>query len=138
LLQVQSDCHFVVFGHSGDWTEYDLIRMAQDLEIADQVTFAGIHLPGERNIAALDLLIATSVREPFDRTLVEAAIIGTPYVATDDAGYREIWKSTTTFAHYCARPWEILKRRGSSASCGTAGPRQRKVDPVFRTERCAL
>lgn len=93
LLQVRSDCHFVVFGRRGDWTEYDLIRMAQDLEIADRVTFAGFHLPGERNIAALDLLIATSIREPFGRTLVEAAIIGTPYVATDDAGYREIWNT---------------------------------------------
>jgi glycosyltransferase involved in cell wall biosynthesis len=57
------------------------------------VTFAGFHLSGERNIAALDLLIATSVREPFGRTLVEAAIVGTPYVATDDAGYREIWST---------------------------------------------
>ncbi|QRM33396.1 glycosyltransferase family 4 protein [Microvirga sp. VF16] len=93
LLQARSDCHFVVFGRGGDWTEHDLIRMAQDLEIAEQVTFAGFHLPGERNIAALDLLIATSVREPFGRTLVEAAIVGTPYVATDDAGYREIWNA---------------------------------------------
>jgi glycosyltransferase involved in cell wall biosynthesis len=93
LLQVRSDCHFVVFGRSGDWTEHDLIRMAQDLEIAERVTFAGFHLPGERNIAALDLLIAPSVREPFGRTLVEAAIVGTPYVATDDAGYREIWNT---------------------------------------------
>ncbi|WP_201864172.1 glycosyltransferase family 4 protein [Microvirga soli] len=93
LLQVRSDCHFVVFGRSGDWTEHDLIRMAQDLGIGDRVTFAGFHLPGERNIAALDLLIATSIREPFGRTLVEAAIIGTPYVATDDAGYREIWNT---------------------------------------------
>ena len=180
LLQVRSDCHFVVFGRSGDWTEHDLIRMAQDLEIADRVTFAGFHLPGERNIAALDLLIATSVREPFGRTLVEAAIVGTPYVATDDAGYREIWntwrggrlgpgdrhrgrirsgrarylaarpkaslleamsatgsprtsrqartrsrswKSTIAFALIARDRWEILRRRGSSASCGTAGPR---------------
>lgn len=93
LLQSRSDCHFVVFGRSGDWTEHDLIRIAQDLGIADRITFAGFHLPGERNIAALDLLIATSVREPFGRTLVEAAIVGTPYVATDDAGYREIWNT---------------------------------------------
>jgi glycosyltransferase involved in cell wall biosynthesis len=93
VLQVRSDCHFAVFGRSGDWTENDLICMAQDLGIADRVTFAGFHLPGERNIAALDLLIATSVREPFGRTLVESAIVGTPYVATDDAGYREIWNT---------------------------------------------
>jgi len=93
LLRVRADCHFVVFGRDGNWTERDLARMAQDLGIAERVTFAGFHLPGERNIAALDLLIATSVREPFGRTLVEAAIVGTPYVATDDAGYREIWNA---------------------------------------------
>jgi glycosyltransferase involved in cell wall biosynthesis len=28
VLQVRSDCHFTVFGRSGDWTENDLIRMA--------------------------------------------------------------------------------------------------------------
>jgi glycosyltransferase involved in cell wall biosynthesis len=84
LLQVRSDCHFVVFGRSGDWTEHDLVRMAQELKIAEQVTFAGFRLPGERNIAALDLLIAPSVREPFGRTLVEAAIVGT--ADSDEAG----------------------------------------------------
>ncbi|MXQ13569.1 glycosyltransferase [Microvirga makkahensis] len=91
LLQIRPDCHFVLFGRDGDWTEQDLVRMAQGLGIDERVTFAGFHLPGERNIAALDLLVATSVREPFGRTLVEAAIVGTPYVATDDSGYREIW-----------------------------------------------
>ena len=45
----------------------------------------------ENNIAALDLLLAPAVNEPFGRTLVEAAILGTPYVATDDAGHREIF-----------------------------------------------
>jgi glycosyltransferase involved in cell wall biosynthesis len=91
LASARPDCHFVAFGRNGDETEDGLKRVAHDLGIADRVTFAGFRLPGERNIAALDLLLAPSVQEPFGRTLLEAAIIGTPYLATDDAGHREIW-----------------------------------------------
>jgi glycosyltransferase involved in cell wall biosynthesis len=91
MASARADCHFVVFGRSGDETEADLRRVAEDLGIADRVTFGGFRLPGERNIAALDLLLAPSVNEPFGRTLLEAAIVGTPYLATDDAGHREIW-----------------------------------------------
>ncbi|KAB0269772.1 glycosyltransferase family 4 protein [Microvirga brassicacearum] len=91
LASARPDCHFVVFGRNGDETEDDLMGVAKELGIAHRVTFAGFRLPGERNIAALDLLLATSVNEPFGRTLVEAAIVGTPYLATDDAGHREIW-----------------------------------------------
>jgi glycosyltransferase involved in cell wall biosynthesis len=91
LASDRPDCHFIVFGRNGDETEDDLKQAAQNLGITDRVTFAGFRMPGERNIAALDLLLATSVNEPFGRTLLEAAIIGTPYLATDDAGHREIW-----------------------------------------------
>jgi len=85
------DCHFVVFGRKGDESEDDLRRVAEDLGFAHRVTFTGFHMPAERNIAALDLLVATSTKEPFGRTLVEAIITGTPYLATDSAGYRETW-----------------------------------------------
>ncbi|MGO4526458.1 glycosyltransferase family 4 protein [Microvirga sp. 2MCAF35] len=87
----RSDCHFVVFGRKGDESEDDLKEFAGDLGMAHRVTFAGFQMPAERNIAALDLLVATSTREPFGRTLVEAVITGTPYLATDSAGYRETW-----------------------------------------------
>ncbi|WP_162820473.1 glycosyltransferase family 4 protein [Microvirga calopogonii] len=91
IARERRDCHFVTFGRKGDEAEDDLRTFARDLGIAHRVTFAGFHMPGERNIAALDLLLATSMREPFGRTLVEAIITGTPYLATDSAGYRETW-----------------------------------------------
>jgi glycosyltransferase involved in cell wall biosynthesis len=91
ISRERADCHFIVFGRKGDETEADLRKFAQELGIGHRVTFAGFHLPAERNIAALDLLLATSAREPFGRTLVEAIITGTPYLATDSAGYRETW-----------------------------------------------
>ena len=152
LLQARSHCHFVVFGRSGDWTEHDLIRIAQDLGIADRITFAGFHLPGERNIAALDLLIATSVHEPFGRTLVEAAIVGTPYVATDDAGYREIWNTwrggclvlvTATADQNPLRSHSTfracLKMSFSEAKSATGSPRTpRQVRTRFRSWKSTI
>ncbi|WP_187144469.1 glycosyltransferase family 4 protein [Microvirga massiliensis] len=91
LASSRPDCYFVMFGRNGEETADDLLSFARDLRIADRVTWAGFRLPGEQNIAAIDLLLATALDEPFGRTLVEAAALGTPYLATDDAGHREIW-----------------------------------------------
>src|SRR5215813_5969180 len=38
----------------------------------------------------LDLLVAPALSEPFGRTLVEALLLGIPYVATADGGHVEI------------------------------------------------
>jgi glycosyltransferase involved in cell wall biosynthesis len=81
---------FVIFGRKGEMSEDDLMTAAARLGIADRTILAGFQLPGERNIAALDLMLAPAVREPFGRTLVEALLVGTPYVATRDAGHAEI------------------------------------------------
>lgn len=81
---------FVFFGRDGELTVGDLKAEAERLGIADRVIFAGFRLPVERNICALDLLSMPAVREPFGRTPIEAALLGTPYVATDDAGHAEI------------------------------------------------
>jgi glycosyltransferase involved in cell wall biosynthesis len=84
------DAAFVLFGREGDLTRGDLEREAERLGLAAHVRFAGFRLPVERNVAALDLLLLTALREPFGRTPIEAALLGTPYVATDDAGHGEI------------------------------------------------
>jgi glycosyltransferase involved in cell wall biosynthesis len=91
LASVRPDCSFVMFGRDGDETSGSLTAFAGELGIRDRVTLAGFRLPAEHNIAALDLLIAPALDEPFGRTLVEATVLGTPYLATDDAGHREIW-----------------------------------------------
>lgn len=86
---------FVFFGRDGELTVPDLQAIAARLGIGERVHFPGFRLPVERNLAALDLLLMPAVREPFGRTPIEAALLGTPYVATDDAGHTEIgrrWK----------------------------------------------
>jgi glycosyltransferase involved in cell wall biosynthesis len=82
--------HFVVFGRAGDYDERDLVARAKELGVAERVHFMGFRAPAEANIAALDVLMAPAVAEPFGRTLVEAALLGVPYVATADAGHCEI------------------------------------------------
>jgi len=81
---------FVVFGRNGDIAEAQLVKRAKDNGISDRAAFAGFRLPIDKNIAALDLLLAPAFDEPFGRTLVEALLLGTPYVATADAGHSEI------------------------------------------------
>jgi len=90
LAQTHSDCGFVLFGRNGDYAGNELLGRARALGIGDQVRVLGFRLPPEANIAALDLLACPSLNEPFGRTLVEAILAGTPYVASDSGGHREI------------------------------------------------
>jgi glycosyltransferase involved in cell wall biosynthesis len=81
---------FVVFGRDREQTTAELAALAEARGIADKVLFAGFQSPPERNFAPLDVLAAPALDEPFGRTLLEAALLGVPYVATDDAGHGEI------------------------------------------------
>jgi glycosyltransferase involved in cell wall biosynthesis len=82
--------HFLLFGRDGDTTAEGLAARAEEFGIGENTHFMGFRSPPEANLAALDVLIAPALKEPFGRTLVEAMLLGTPYVATDDAGHSEI------------------------------------------------
>jgi len=81
---------FVIFGRERDFRSRDLEAYARNLGIADRLVMAGFRTPPEMNIATLDILLAPAFGEPFGRTLVEAVLLGVPFVATDDAGHSEI------------------------------------------------
>lgn len=81
---------FVVFGRDREQTAAELTALAEARGVAGKVHFAGFQSPPERNFAPLDVLAAPALDEPFGRTLLEAALLGVPYVATDDAGHGEI------------------------------------------------
>jgi glycosyltransferase involved in cell wall biosynthesis len=60
------------------------------LDLSQNVLLMGMQLPIEPWIAACDVLIAPAVNEGFGRVLVEAMLAGTPVVAADHGGHREV------------------------------------------------
>ena len=81
---------FVIIGHDEEEKIPELRDLAISLGIGEQVYFAGFRHPIEQWILGLDLLTATSEREPFGRTLIEAMALGTPVVASRSLGHIEI------------------------------------------------
>lgn len=60
------------------------------------VFLVGPKYPVEPWLRGCDLLLAPAVNEGLGRTLIEAALAGTPVVATDDGGHREAVKNGVT------------------------------------------
>jgi len=81
---------FIVVGHDEERMVPMLQDLASSMGIVTQLYFAGFRQPIEQWIAGMDVLIATSEREPFGRTLMEAMAVGTPVVASMAAGHTEI------------------------------------------------
>ena len=81
---------FIMVGHDEGGMVPKLRNLAASMGIEAQVYVAGFRYPIEQWIAGMDVLVATSEREPFGRTLVEAMALGTPVVASRAAGHIEI------------------------------------------------
>lgn len=90
IASQRHDARFVLFGRDGDIAEADLARQVAVAGLTDRVLFANFRLPPEPNLAALDVLLMPALDEPLGRTLVEALLLGVPYVAADSAGHGEI------------------------------------------------
>lgn len=91
LARRDKDVRFVMFGRPREIALKELVARARMLGLIEKIFFAGFRSPAEANFAALDVLVAPALREAFGRTLIEAALVGTPYVATNDAGHAEIF-----------------------------------------------
>jgi glycosyltransferase involved in cell wall biosynthesis len=76
-------------GLSPEYEPY-LHRLADDLGIRDSVTFTGRVPNGARYVAAMDIFVHTSTREPFGIVLLEAMAAGLPTVAFASGGPREV------------------------------------------------
>lgn len=70
----------------GDGRELERLRKLA----GPQVVFTGYRADAKRCFQAFDLFVSPSRREPFGRVIIEALDAGTPVVATDVAGPRDI------------------------------------------------
>lgn len=82
--------HFLLFGAERDNARAELTAQARELGISDRVHLMGFRSPVEPWMAACDVIIAPGIGEGLGRSLVEAAIVGTPVVAADSGGHREV------------------------------------------------
>lgn len=89
IAAAEPRAHFLAFGRGGDFSEAEMQDYASAQGLAARVSFMGFRSPPEENIAALDLLLAPAISEPFGLTPVEALMHGTPYVLTADGGHKE-------------------------------------------------
>ena len=94
--RLERPCVFPVFGEDRDGLMAEMLASAERRGIADRLRFQGFRQPVWPWLAGCDLLLAPAVDEPFGRTLVEAMLVGTPVVASDAGGHREIVASGET------------------------------------------
>jgi len=81
---------FVLFGAERSGSSLTLNNLAKELGIGEQVHFMGFRTPVEPWIAGCDVLVAPAVREGLGRSVIEAMLLGTPVVAADNGGHKEI------------------------------------------------
>ncbi len=94
-----SDVHWLIVGERTSNKDESRDFEALLRSIADEQPLAGrVHFLGSRTdvrclLAECDLLVHAARQEPLGRVLLEAAASGTPVIATDVGGTREIFPS---------------------------------------------
>ncbi len=82
---------FVMYGEDRDRFSQAVRTLAAERGIAKQLHIMGFDASADELMAGCDLLIAPAVREPLGLTLLEGCFVGTPVIAADDSGHREIF-----------------------------------------------
>lgn len=81
---------FILVGKPHGDAEREAKELAKELGIDASVHLPGFQSPIEPWIAGSDVLAAPAVKEGLGRNLVEAMILGTPIVASDSGGHRDV------------------------------------------------
>lgn len=82
--------YFPMFGEPRTGLRERVEQRIESLGLTGRCLLMGARFPIEPWIAACDVLLAPAVDEGFGRALVEAMLVGTPVVAADHGGHREI------------------------------------------------
>ncbi len=86
---------FPMFGDTRDMKHKVEAKIAEH-DLTSQCLLMGPCFPIEPWLMCCDVLVAPAVNEAYGRTLVEAMLCGTPVVATDEGGHREIVRNGET------------------------------------------
>ncbi len=81
---------FLLFGAERNNSKTELSQLAEELSIRAQTYFMGFQAPIEPWMAGCDVIVAPGIGEGLGRTLIEAMIVGTPVVAADSGGHRDV------------------------------------------------
>jgi glycosyltransferase involved in cell wall biosynthesis len=81
---------FIMAGNFYGDMERQLKALVKKYQIENNVIFLGFVSDAQRIISGFDVLITPAVNEAFGRTLVEAIGLGTPVIASNSGGHREI------------------------------------------------
>jgi len=87
---------FVLFGADRDGLKPSLLDLVRSLRLEDRVVFADFVKDPERWMAGCDIVVAPGVDDAFGRTVVEAMLVGTPVVASDSGGHKNILRDGET------------------------------------------
>lgn len=87
ILKDVPEARLVLFG-GGDRSELEAV--IRDLGLEERVLFAGYRKDVAACMRAMDVVVHPSLTEAFCQVLVEAMAVGTPLVATEVAGAREV------------------------------------------------
>jgi glycosyltransferase involved in cell wall biosynthesis len=81
---------FPMFGEARPPFSDQVEALIRERGLEGSCRLMGLRYPMEPLIAACDVVVAPAVAEPFGRAIVEPTLVGTPVVAADDGGNREI------------------------------------------------
>ncbi len=95
VMSGAGDIHAIVVG-DGTCRSH-LVSLVAQLGIADRVHFLGTRPDSRRIIAGLDTFVLTSLCEGFPNVLLEAALLGTPAVASDVGGAADVLDGDDVF-----------------------------------------
>ena len=95
-VRVGAGAQFLIFGDDREGIVSQLTDRARRHGINDAVHFMGWRSDSADCMKACDLVLAPAVDEGFGRVLVEAMLLGTPVVAANSGGHREIVRHGAT------------------------------------------
>jgi len=87
---------FLIFGELREPMVTSVKKVIYNNNMNERCFLMGSRFPIEPYMATFDVLISPAINEGFGRTLVESMLVGTPVVAADDGGHKEIIQHGTT------------------------------------------